>query len=191
MQLLTERLFLIPLQPDGMRTLIARTTDPELIDAYNEMLTLSLQHPERWLWYTAWGMYQNDSGDFVGDLCFKGLPENGQPEIGYGVLKECEGQGYATEAAAAVRDYWFGTVGAPWLAGFHASQNVASSRVLAKTGFHYDHDTVLHRFDGTEVPCLAWYLLNPGSQKSDEPAAAAPAVQAEPTEPAENAETTV
>ena len=25
MQLLTERLFLIPLQPDGMRTLIART----------------------------------------------------------------------------------------------------------------------------------------------------------------------
>ena len=99
--------------------------------------------------------------------------------------------GYATEAAAAVRDYWFGMVGAPWLAGFHASQNVASSRVLAKTGFHYDHDTVLHRFDGTEVPCLAWYLLNPGSQKSDEPAAAAPAVQAEPTEPAENAETTV
>ena len=100
-------------------------------------------------------------------------------------------QGYATEAAAAVRDYWFGMVGAPWLAGFHASQNVASSRVLAKTGFHYDHDTVLHRFDGTEVPCLAWYLLNPGSQKSDEPAATAPAVQAEPTEPAENAETTV
>ena len=62
MQLLTERLFLIPLQPDGMRTLIAHTTDPELIDAYNEMLTLSLQHPEHWLWYTAWGMYQNDSG---------------------------------------------------------------------------------------------------------------------------------
>ncbi len=112
-------------------------------------------------------------------------------EIGWRFVAEVWGQGYATEAAAAVRDYWFGMVGAPWLAGFHASQNVASSRVLAKTGFHYDHDTVLHRFDGTEVPCLAWYLLNPGSQKSDEPAAAAPAVQAEPTEPAENAETTV
>ena len=27
MQLLTERLFLIPLQPDGMRPLLARTTD--------------------------------------------------------------------------------------------------------------------------------------------------------------------
>lgn len=98
----------------------------------------------------------------------------GMYEIGYTLGKKWWNQGYATEAAAAVRDYWFGMVGAPWLAGFHASQNVASSRVLAKTGFHYDHDTVLHRFDGTEVPCLAWYLLNPGSQKSDEPAAAAP-----------------
>ena len=28
MQLITERLFLIPLQPDGMRALLARTTDP-------------------------------------------------------------------------------------------------------------------------------------------------------------------
>ena len=75
MQLITERLFLIPLQPDGMRALLARTTDPELIQPYTDMLDLSLAHPEQWVWYTAWGLYQNDSGDWVGDLCFKGLPE--------------------------------------------------------------------------------------------------------------------
>lgn len=57
MQLLTERLFLIPLQPDGMRALLARTTDPELVGPYTEMLTLSLRHPEQWIWYTAWGLY--------------------------------------------------------------------------------------------------------------------------------------
>ena len=93
MQLITERLFLIPLQPDGMRALLARTTDPELIQPYTDMLDLSLAHPEQWVWYTAWGLYQNDSGDWVGDLCFKGLPENGQPEIGYGLLPEYEHQG--------------------------------------------------------------------------------------------------
>ena len=103
MQLLTERLFLIPLQPDGMRALLARTTDPELIQPYTDMLDLSLAHPEQWVWYTAWGLYQNDSGDWVGDLCFKGLPENGQPEIGYGLLPEYEHQDYATEA---VRTGW-------------------------------------------------------------------------------------
>ena len=63
MQLLTERLFLIPLQPDGMRALLARTTDPELIQPYTDMLNLSLAHPEQWVWHTAWGLYQNDSGD--------------------------------------------------------------------------------------------------------------------------------
>ena len=82
MQLLTERLFLIPLRPDGMCALLARTTDPELVQPYTDMLDLSLAHPDQWVWYTAWGLYQNDSGDWVGDLCFKGLPENGHPEIG-------------------------------------------------------------------------------------------------------------
>lgn len=101
MQLITERLFLIPLQPDGMRALLARTTDPELIQPYTDMLDLSLAHLEQWVWYTAWGLYQNDSGDWVGDLCFKGLPENGQPEIGCGLLPEYEHQGYATEAETA------------------------------------------------------------------------------------------
>ena len=42
MQLLTERLFLIPLRPDGMRALLARTTDPELVQPYTDMLDLSL-----------------------------------------------------------------------------------------------------------------------------------------------------
>ena len=81
MQLLTERLFLIPLRPDGMRALLARTTDPELVQPYTDMLDLSLTHPDQWVWYTAWGLYQNDSGDWVGDLCFKGLPENGHPGV--------------------------------------------------------------------------------------------------------------
>ena len=106
MQLLTERLFLIPLQPDGMRTLLARTTDPELVSPYTEMLTLSLRHPEQWIWYTAWGLYQNDSGDFVGDLCFKGLPKNGQPEIGYGISPEFQGQGYAACRWALASPVW-------------------------------------------------------------------------------------
>ena len=135
MQLLTERLFLIPLQPDGMRTLLARTTDPELVGPYTEMLTLSLRHPEQWIWYTAWGLYQNDSGDFVGDLCFKGLPENGQPEIGYGISPEFQGQGYATEAVRAACRW---ALAQPDVAAVEAETepaNAASQAVLRKVGF--------------------------------------------------------
>lgn len=38
----------------------------------------------------------------------------GMYEIGYTLGKKWWNQGYATEAVAAVRDYWFGMVGAPW-----------------------------------------------------------------------------
>ena len=135
MQLLTERLFLIPLQPDGMRALLARTTDPELVGPYTEMLTLSLRHPEQWIWYTAWGLYQNDSGDFVGDLCFKGLPKNGQPEIGYGISPEFQGQGYATEAVRAACRWALAQPGVAAVEAETEPANAASQAVLRKVGF--------------------------------------------------------
>lgn len=135
MQLLTERLFLIPLQPDGMRALLDRTTDPELVGPYTEMLTLSLRHPEQWIWYTAWGLYQNDSGDFVGDLCFKGLPKNGQPEIGYGISPEFQGQGYATEAVRAACRWALAQPGVATVEAETEPANAASQAVLRKVGF--------------------------------------------------------
>ena len=98
MQLITERLFLIPLQPDGMRALLARTTDPELIQPYTDMLDLSLAHPEQWVWYTAWGLYQNDSGDWVGDLCFKGLPEKSVTWMSHGDYMEKVPDGFSLVA---------------------------------------------------------------------------------------------
>ena len=100
MQLITERLFLIPLQPDGMRALLARTTDPELIQPYTDMLDLSLAHPEQWVWYTAWGLYQNDSGDWVGDLCFKGLPEKSVTWMSHGDYMEKVPEGFSAPPAA-------------------------------------------------------------------------------------------
>ena len=112
MQLITERLFLIPLQPDGMRALLARTTDPELIKPY-----------------------QNDSGDWVGDLCFKGLPENGQPEIGYGLLPEYEHQGYATEAVRAACRWAFEQPGVTAVEAETAPDHAASQAVLHRVGF--------------------------------------------------------
>ena len=135
MQLITERLFLIRLQPDGMRALLARTTDPELIQPYTDMLDLSLAHPEQWVWYTAWGLYQNDSGDWVGDLCFKGLPENGQPEIGCGLLPEYEHQGYATEAVRAACRWAFEQPGVTAVEAETAPGNAASQAVLHRVGF--------------------------------------------------------
>ena len=137
MQIITERLFLIPLREPGLIALIERVkdSDPETADAYREMLDGVRQHPAQWLWYTAWGLYQNDSGDFVGDLCFKGLPANGQPEIGYGLDKEYWNQGYATEAVRAACRWALAQPGVTAVEAETDPANAASQSVLRKVGF--------------------------------------------------------
>ena len=80
-------------------------------------------------------------------------------EAGYALGRKWWNNGYMTEALCAVRDYWFNTVDAPWLAAIHANENVASSAVLQKAGFVYDHDVIDHKFDGTAVPCRAYHLV--------------------------------
>lgn len=78
-------------------------------------------------------------------------------EVGYVIGRKWWSSGYATEALCAVRDFWFRTVDAPWLVAFHANPNVASAAVLQKAGFVYDHDVTCHRYDGTPVPCRAYF----------------------------------
>ena len=135
MQLLTERLFLIPLRADALQGLIDRTADPELADAYRDMLNGCTAHPDQWLWYTAWGIYQNDSGDWVGDLCFKGLPETGHPEIGYGIEPEFWNQGYTTEAVRAACRWALQQPGVSAIEAETDPGNAASQAVLRKVGF--------------------------------------------------------
>lgn len=81
-------------------------------------------------------------------------------EPGYALGRPWWGQGYATEALKAVLEFWFTRVGGPWLSICHAVENPASGRVIQKNGFLYDHDAVYHKYDGTPVPCRAYYKIN-------------------------------
>lgn len=64
-----------------------------------------------------------------------------------------------TEALCAVRDYWFDTVGADWLAAVHANENIARRRRFGEGGLCLRHDVTDRKFDGTPVPCRAYHLL--------------------------------
>ena len=57
------------------------------------MLAGCKKSPEQRIWHTIWFMQLNDgSGQIVGDLCFKGLNDNGSVEIGYGMKEDYEGR---------------------------------------------------------------------------------------------------
>ena len=117
-----------------MEAAIASESDAELKKAYSEMLGYSLKHPDQWEWFAMW-MIELKDGTHIGDFCFKGLEPNGVAEIGYGILEEYQGQGYATEAVRAVVDWAFQHPDVTVIEAETTSDNTSSKRVLEKCGF--------------------------------------------------------
>jgi [ribosomal protein S5]-alanine N-acetyltransferase len=76
---------------------------------------------------------------------------NGQPEveIGYRLARANWGCGYATEAALAVRDYAFNSLGLKRLIAMIDPQNTASLRVARKLGMVYKKEIM---FEGYSHP---------------------------------------
>ena len=132
--IVTERLRIYPASIEQMRAFIEAESDAELKKAYSEMLEGCLAEPDKWDWYAMWLIELHD-GTHIGDLCFKGLGDDGTAEIGYGILPEHQGCGYATEAVAALIEWAFSH---PFVTAVEAetdSGNLTSQRVLEKCGF--------------------------------------------------------
>ena len=89
----------------------------------------------------------------IGAAGFKGPPdEAGMVEIAYGVTPSFEGQGYATEAAAALVAFAF-TSGLVELVRAHTLPAAnASTRVLAKCGFRHVGEVI----DPDDGPVWRW-----------------------------------
>jgi RimJ/RimL family protein N-acetyltransferase len=68
-------------------------------------------------------------------------------EVGYTLGRDYWGKGYATEAAAAVRDYALGGLGAERLIALIIHGNAASENVARKLGLEYERDVKLGRRD--------------------------------------------
>ena len=132
----TERLIIYVASRTLMEHMIASQTDDTLKKAYQEMLEGSLAHPDAWEWYAIW-MIELKNGTFIGDLCFKGVRVDGAVEIGYGLLEEFQGHGYATEAVGAAVEWALKQPGVTCVDAETEPDNVASQRVLEKCGFHF------------------------------------------------------
>ena len=78
-------------------------------------------------------------GRFIGE-CGVGLRSamHRQCEIGYGLLPEARGRGYATEAASAMVDLAFTALGAHRVAGRLDARNLDSARVLERIGMRFE-----------------------------------------------------
>lgn len=97
--------------------------------------------------------------EMLGALFLVRTPEGTDIELAYRFRRAAWGQGYATEAGAAVLDYGFGVLKLPEIMAFTYPDNGASQRVLAKLGFAaagrqlaYGNDMLLWRLRCADYP---------------------------------------
>jgi ribosomal-protein-alanine N-acetyltransferase len=148
--LTTKRLILCPLHSRDVGPLYARIfSDPEVMRFGDGVQTQEWvrnwlqQHLDgyRTLGFGPYAVVEKQTQEVLGYCGLFYFPDiNGQPEveIGYRLARSAWGQGYATEAARAVRDYAFYTLGRKRLIAMIDPANVASIRVAQKLGMHYE-----------------------------------------------------
>jgi ribosomal-protein-alanine N-acetyltransferase len=83
-----------------------------------------------------WAMILKSSGELVGDcgLTVQDVEDANEIEIGYHVRRDLWGQGLATEAAGACRDFGFAHLPVERLISLVRPENLQSCRVAEKNG---------------------------------------------------------
>ncbi len=130
----TNRLKIYTSSKEQMEKFIEEQSLDVLKEAYTEMLNGSLTHTDKWEWYAIW-MIELKDGTHIGELCFKGVSEDGEAEIGYGIQEDYQGLGYATEAVTAVVEWALKQQGIKHITAETEISNIASQKVLNKVGF--------------------------------------------------------
>jgi [ribosomal protein S5]-alanine N-acetyltransferase len=155
---ITERLFLRHfhiLDAEAMQRVFG---DPEVMRFGNGIQTK--EWVDAWLltclerYYQTWGfgpyaVVEKHNQEVIGYCGLFYFPDiNGRPEveIGYRLQRAAWGQGYATEAALAVRDFAFDTLGMKRLIAIIDPSNTASVHVAEKIGMHYEAEVMLESY---------------------------------------------
>ena len=140
----TQRLSLREFEHEDVDALTAILSDPETMRYYP--MRFDLAAVADWIQrnrtryandgFGLWAMILNSTHELIGDcgLVCQTVDGVDEIEIGYHVRRDLWGQGYATEAARACRDYGFATLAVDRLISLIRPENLASRRVAEKNG---------------------------------------------------------
>ena len=94
---------------------------------------------------TKYKMLRRDDGRFIGRAGFSRFQESGRGEfeLGYSIRQDAWGNGYATEIAGTLAQWFFSRGFAKQFIAFTHPENTASQRVLQKIGMQYEAPIVV------------------------------------------------
>ena len=156
--LTTDRLFLRRFHILDAEAMFQIFCDPTIMRFSDGVKTREWVHD--WLrtclerYYQRWGFgpyaVVEQSGQNVIGYCglffFPDIHGQSEVEVGYRLVRSAWGQGYATEAGQAVRDYAFTVLGIKRLIAIIDPSNLASIRVAEKIGMKYEKDVMLEGY---------------------------------------------
>jgi ribosomal-protein-alanine N-acetyltransferase len=104
-----------------------------------------------------WAVVRKSDGLCVGEcgICAQEVAGKREFEISYRLRRDCWGNGLATEAARACRDYGFKPAGLRRLISIIESENAASIRVAEKIGMTLEQRASFHG-----IPVLIYRVAN-------------------------------
>jgi RimJ/RimL family protein N-acetyltransferase len=135
--LTTSRLTLSPLTEDDWPCFLALRNNPQVMRFMGELLSkndLRLKFESR-LEGHVFAIHETH-GQCIGDIGLQISAQDAQEaDIGYALLPEAQGKGFAQEALAAICDYGFTSLGLRAMNAWVLAENKGSVRLLEKNGF--------------------------------------------------------
>jgi predicted acetyltransferase len=147
----TNRLQLVPLTPGNINLWISdiKKLEEELNCKYmaepmeglfkeivKGQAKITNEDPENYLWHSFWFLIRKNDRVVVGSLDFKDVPNSmGEVEIGYGLGKAFEKNGYMTEAVKGMCDWAFNNDNVKYIIAETDADGYASQRILKRCGF--------------------------------------------------------
>ena len=130
--------FLLNSDPEVMRYIRAITNRADTDLFFAEVMRYSKENPA----YGRMAVVEKESGVFVGSFAIIPIEQTDLMQLGYSLLPEYWGRGYATELVKWGLKYIFTRTAIEEIFGVTESLNTASQHVLLKSGFK-PHSTVM------------------------------------------------
>jgi RimJ/RimL family protein N-acetyltransferase len=146
----TRRLYLRLFEPTDLEALAEINRDPEVMHYTGNGNPVSREETERRLgsYLKHWREHgfglraavHKDDRILIGFCGLQFIADAAEIEIGFRLAQQYWGQGLATEAATATLRHGLATLGLDRIVGLAQPANIASQRVLEKSGLIYEKD---------------------------------------------------
>ena len=143
----TARLVMRPFTMNDRTILFEITQELDIFRYFPSKDAWPIEKVDRYIQYQAahwqkfkyghWAVVLRETGQIIGWNGLEYLPETNETEVGYLFSRLFWGKGYASESASAIVQFGLKQAGLKEIIGLTDPENVASQRVLEKSGLSF------------------------------------------------------